>query len=184
LSEFSGQGPASADDEFVELYNPGSTAATLTGLLLQYRSATNVTSWTSKVAGGLPVATIAPHGHYLIAGKSYVGTVAPDLALLVDMSLSPLAGTLQLIAPGASTPLDLLGYGATLTFDGKPAASASTVAAGSLERKASVVSSAASMTIGGAEALAGNGFDSEINAVDWLVRAVREPQGKLSPAEP
>jgi hypothetical protein len=183
LSELAAQGPASADDEFVELYNPGNTPATLTGVLLQYRSSTNVTTWTNKITGGLPEATIAPHGYYLIGGKSYVGTVTPDLQLTVDLAFSASAGTVQLTVPAAAMPLDLLGYGTTATFESKAAATASAVATGSLERKASVGSTVASMTAG-TDALAGNGFDSEVNAADWLIRNVRQPQNKTSLTEP
>ena len=181
LSEVATQGPASSSDEFVELYNPGDTPATLTGLLLQYRAATSTTNWINKVAGGLPNATIAAHGYFLIASKSYVGTVGADLALTVDMVLAATAGSLQLLVPNAIAPIDLLGYGDTLTFDGKPAGSPT--AAGSLERKAHAASTAGSMSTGSDQG-AGNGLDSDVNGFDWIVRSSRQPQGKASPLEP
>ena len=184
LSEVATQGPEDSNDEFVELYNPGDTPISLAGLLLQYRSSSNTTTWTNKVSGGLAAGTIEPHGYFLIGGNSYVGTVTPDVTMATDLAFSAAAGTIQLTVPAAAMPLDLLGYGATLTFESKAAASSSAVAGGSVERKASASSTAASLAVGGAQELAGNGFDSEINAVDWLIRAVRQPQNKASQKEP
>jgi hypothetical protein len=37
---------------------------------------------------------------------------------------------------------------------------------------------------GGADALAGNGHDSDDNASDFVERAVRQPQSSVSAAEP
>jgi hypothetical protein len=151
---------------------------------VQYRASTSTTNWINKVSGGIPTATIAAHGYFLIASKSYVGTVVPDVALTVDMGIASAAGSLQLIGPTATLPLDLLGYGDTLTFETKPAASSNAIAAGSLERKAHGPSTAATMAPGGVDQGAGNGYDSDVNLFDWLVRTVRLPQNKASGAEP
>ena len=39
------------------------------------------------------------------------------------------------------------------------------------------------MGAGGADQLKGNGFDSDDNASDFIVRTAREPQNSASPAE-
>jgi hypothetical protein len=58
------------------------------------------------------------------------------------------------------------------------------VAGGSLDRKASAGSTVASLSEGGSEAASGNGYDSDQNTFDWLVRLVRQPQNKAGAVEP
>ncbi len=184
FSEIATQGANGANDEFVELYNAGDSAATLTGLLLQYRASSNNTTWTNKIAGGMPTATIAAHGFYLIASKSYLGDVVADLLLSVDMQVSAAAATLQLIGPVALTPLDLVGYGDTLTFESKQGPTASALATGSIERKANGNSTDKTMVIGGLDEKAGNGLDGDNNLTDFILRVARNPQNKASGSEP
>jgi hypothetical protein len=56
--------------------------------------------------------------------------------------------------------------------------------AGSYERKASATSTAATMSVGGADELAGNAYDTNNNANDFVLRPTRNPQSMLSPREP
>ncbi|MFT3766631.1 MAG: lamin tail domain-containing protein [Minicystis sp.] len=95
ISEVRLRGPGGIDDEFVELYNPTDAPIKLDS------------TWTIKAAsiGSVHVvrwvgsgANIPAHGHYLIAGGSYAGSVAADDALappLTDASVVRLehAGT-------------------------------------------------------------------------------------------
>ncbi len=76
ISEFATRGPTAATDEFVELYNPTSAPINIAGWHFQYKPATSST-WSDRAI--LPANTaIGPHGFFLIANQSYIGSVTPD----------------------------------------------------------------------------------------------------------
>src|SRR5690242_6997786 len=76
ISEFATRGPTAATDEFVEQYNPTSSAIDLSGWRMQYKPATS-TTWSDRAI--LPAnSTIPAHGFFRIANTSYIGTVVPD----------------------------------------------------------------------------------------------------------
>ncbi len=138
-----------------------------------------------------------PGGYPSIAGN----TVAADATYLsADLSgASGAAGGIWLTtmdqdptAPTDTIVVDVLGY------DDKPGAAPATLfegtgpapapeqvnANGSLERKANVSSTNTSMAAGGADATAGNGYDTDDNVSNFVTQAVRTPQNKSSPTEP
>jgi hypothetical protein len=78
--------------------------------------------------------------------------------------------------------VDRVGYGTANQPEGT-AAPAHPAAGGSLERKARDTSTASTMGAGGADANAGNGWDTDDNSKDFVVRAVREPQNSRSETE-
>ncbi|MFZ5441042.1 MAG: thrombospondin type 3 repeat-containing protein [Myxococcota bacterium] len=202
ISELAAAGPGGADDEFVELYNPSSQPVPVAGWVLQYRAATG-TSW--QVTTMLPAgASVPPRGFFLITSAvgatGYTGATAPDYearAVSAPMGTKVLqfaaaGGNVRLGLPGASTSLangdpaiaDAVGFG-TATFGEGSAAPVGAWASngtGSIERKASALSTSATMS--GSEANAGNGRDSNDNSADFVTRATREPQNARSPAEP
>jgi hypothetical protein len=53
----------------------------------------------------------------------------------------------------------------------------------SYERKANAMSTESTME-GGADALAGNGYDTDHNSADFIVRNSRDPQNAASAHEP
>jgi hypothetical protein len=67
---------ASASDEFVELYNAGSTSVDLSGWKVVYRSAAGTSDTT--VATIPASTTLAAGGFYLLAGSSYAGSATAD----------------------------------------------------------------------------------------------------------
>jgi predicted extracellular nuclease len=79
ISEFATRGSDSPYDEFVELYNPTSSAINIGGWKMQSKSAEGG-SWTNRIgAAGLPEGTtIAAHSFYLLAANTYSGAVTPD----------------------------------------------------------------------------------------------------------
>ncbi|MGC8928828.1 MAG: lamin tail domain-containing protein, partial [Myxococcota bacterium] len=54
----------------------------------------------------------------------------------------------------------------------------------SVERKARNTSIAATMQSGGIDEFLGNGYDTDNNANDFIVRDTKEPQNSSSPPEP
>lgn len=199
ISELAAAGPAGASDEFVELYNPGPTAVSIGNWRLQYRAATGASylTVTSLPAG----ASIAPHSYYLIGSGGtggYSGMPLPDFSAAAGtgtptaLGLAATAGHVRIGPPGLGVaPVDALaadtvGYGAAaIEPEGTPAPVGiwSNGAAGSIERKASSSSNALSM-VGGSDEGRGNGFDTQDNGADFVVRATREPQNSASPSEP
>jgi hypothetical protein len=162
-------------NEFVELYNRGGTTADLSGCTLEYFGGT----WQPRgtLAAGT---TLGPHGFYLLTNVGYTGTPAGDVALWNTGFLDQNAAV-RLSCSG--TVVDLFGYGAGATQrEGtpSPAIDASMIATASYERKALVDSTIATMSAGGRDVLAGNGWDSDDNAADFIIRATRDPQSSVS----
>ena len=203
ISELAAAGPAGADDEFVELYNPSGQAVSIAGWVLQYRAASG-SSWSATTL--LPAgASIPARGFYLVTsittGGGYSGTPAGDYVArstggaLKALSYAAGGGNVRLGLPGASTSLqntdllisDAVGWGNATFGEGSPAPvgawnSSAPYAGASIERKASASSTSATMS--GGEAAAGNARDTNDNAADWVTRAGREPQNAGSAPEP
>ncbi|MFY0563908.1 lamin tail domain-containing protein [Archangium lansingense] len=195
ISEFAPQGPNSAGtgttatNEFIELYNPTSEEVDLAGWVLQYKSATG-----STYAGTYTLPTgakIAPNGYYLVTAGGYIGTVTGDASYGTTLSMAAGAtggGHVRLGMPGTSIDIvdplavDTVGYGTGNSPEGTAITPIADVA-GSFERKAYVTSTVASMASGGADVAKGNGYDSDNNSTDFVLRTVRDPQSSKSPTE-
>jgi len=67
----------SSTDQFVELYNPNSTAFDLTGFSLKKKTSTGTES--NLVSSGAFLGTISANGFFLIISQAYTGSVAADL---------------------------------------------------------------------------------------------------------
>ncbi|WP_223636974.1 lamin tail domain-containing protein [Corallococcus sp. EGB] len=188
ISEISGGNGtgAAATDEFIELYNPTNSDVDLSNWQVGYKSATG-TTWSANVT--IPAGkVIRAHGYFLLGGANYSGTAARDVGYSFDMSASTTAGghvRIQQPVSGTYVDVDLLGWGTGNSPEGGAgnAAPAHPAVGGSLERKAVSTSTSATMAVGGADALRGNGYDSDNNKNDFVTRAVRQPQGSTSPTE-
>jgi hypothetical protein len=168
-------------NEFVELYNRGGTSADLSGCTLEYSMGA---SWAAR--GVLPAgATIPAHGYYLLANAGYTGSVAPDAPSLWSTGFLDTNAAVRISC--SATVLDTFGYGTSAPQregTASPAIDASMLATASYERKALAGSTPTSMAAGGADATAGNGYDTDDNASDFVIRATRDPQSSASPHEP
>ncbi|WP_404369973.1 lamin tail domain-containing protein [Corallococcus coralloides] len=184
VSGGNGTGTA-ATDEFVELYNPTNSDVDLSNWQLSYKSATG-TAWSGTVT--IPAGkVIRAHGYFLLGGANYsgTGTLAKDLGYTFDASASTTAGghvRIQQLVGGTYVDVDKLGWGAGNSPEGTAAPSHPAVG-GSLERKAVASSTSTTMGTTGADALRGNGQDTDNNGQDFVTRAVREPQTSQSPLE-
>jgi hypothetical protein len=206
ISELAAAGPSGADDEFIELYNPGAEDVSLVGWALQSRGPT-AGSWSTINALTGPSLVIRARGYFLIGSgtaSGYSGTPAPDFVARNTMGLPKVMGLangnghVRLVLPGATTsspasdPLvaDTIGYGSGASFaEGTPApqgawGTGAPYQPASLERKANAASTSMSMAPGGADATAGNGRDTNVNGNDVVTRAQRQPQSTTSPTEP
>ncbi|WP_259363146.1 ExeM/NucH family extracellular endonuclease [Microbacterium esteraromaticum] len=124
-----GSAGAAFKNKFIELYNPTDKDVVLDGMSLQYRSATGTGASNGVVA---LKGTIKAGGYFLVQANSN-GTAGADLPAPDQTStLTPsgTTGTIALVqsttavtlpvgdAAGSSGVVDLLGYGASNTFEG------------------------------------------------------------------
>lgn len=182
ISEFATRGAAGNQaGEFVELYNPLNEDVDLSGWELQYRSASG-SSYSALVR--IPEGrVIRGKSYFLITGSSWTGSPDAD----VQWASSGMAdnGNIR-ITDGSGRAVDRVGYGSGNDPEGSGAPNHGESANdNSVERKASASSTAASLAAGGADALAGNGWDSDDNAADFVVQSNgRNPQNTASAPEP
>jgi hypothetical protein len=110
----------SADDEFVELYNPCTMAINLTGATLVHRAATGTTETLIITLNE----TIAAGGYVLVAGLNYTGAGTPDQTYGGTGMLAQTGGGVGL-RDTAQSLVDSMGYGTGSTnalIEGAPAA--------------------------------------------------------------
>ncbi|MGY4858278.1 ExeM/NucH family extracellular endonuclease [Cryobacterium sp. AP23] len=125
-----GSAGAAFTNKFVELYNPTDTAVDLSAWSLQYRKATGTVA--DAPATVALTGTIPANGYYLVSGGSNGanGAALPTPDQVSTLNPSGTTGTVILakstsaltLPAGDSTAnpevIDLLGYGASLTFEG------------------------------------------------------------------
>lgn len=180
ISEFTHTGPAGSLDEIVEIFNTSSRTADIGGAQIFYTSASGGTrSGRATVPAGT---RLPPGGFYLFAGMTYVGPPTPD-GTPWTMGAADTGGSWSLEHGGVI--LDRVCWaGAAASICEGTALATAPPSAGSYERKANVASTAASMSSGGADVLAGNRQDTGNNAMDFVLRTTRDPQSTASAAEP
>ncbi|HET7045524.1 MAG TPA: lamin tail domain-containing protein [Gaiellaceae bacterium] len=130
-----GNAGATFTNDFVELFNAGSSAVDLSGWTIQYATSTG-TSWSATALSG----TIAPRGYYLVqlASSADVGAALPAPDATGTTNLSASSGKIALVrdvtpltcgdAAGScsadSSVEDLVGYGSASDFEGSGSAPA------------------------------------------------------------
>jgi hypothetical protein len=128
-----GNAGATFTNDYVELFNRGSSSVDLTGWTVQYASAT-ATSWAATALAG----SLAPGRHYLVqlGSTAAVGAALPTPDATGTTNLAASGGKVALVhgtpalACGASagscasSVVDLVGYGSASDFEGAAAAPA------------------------------------------------------------
>lgn len=127
-----GNSGATYTHDFVELYNNGTTAVSLTGWSVQYASAAG-TSWTiTNLTGSIPA-----KGYFLIQMAAGTGgtTALPTPDFIGSTAMSGTSGKVALVntttslsgtCPLAATYVDFVGFGAANCFEGTGAVPALT----------------------------------------------------------
>lgn len=168
-----------ANDEFVELYNPTGTPVDITGWRLTRRNqtGTGLQNLVASMSGVIP-----SRGFYLVAKSEYDGATTPDTLYSASSSAITADNTITLYSDAGTTVVDQLGFGTATLVESTPSQSPS--GNGSVERKALSTSTSLSMGIGGAEELSGNGEDTDNNGNDFVLRTESNPQNTQSALEP
>src|SRR6266536_3265317 len=135
-----GNSGATYTNDFVEIFNPGSGTATLTGLSVQYASATGTGTFAANGVIALS-GSLAPGQYYLVqlaSGANGIALPTADASGTINMAAGAgkvvlVNSTTGLACNGSSTPctstqlaqiVDLVGYGSANFFEGALAAPA------------------------------------------------------------
>ncbi len=155
LNEFSTGVTGALTDEFVELYNGGTTSADIGGFKVVYRSAsgTSDTSLATIPAG----TTLAAGGFYLLGGAGYSGAHAADQAFSVGLAST--GGSLG-VKDSSGTLLDAVAYGTASNGlgEGSPAVAPPTTA-----------------SPGSSDVRLPDGHDTDANSADFAASSTPTP---------
>ena len=157
INEFSTGVTGAATNEFVELYNAGTSALDVSGFKVVYRSATGTSDSTLAT---IPAGTQLPAGaFYLLGGSGYAGSTPADQAF--GLSPASTGGSLA-VRDGAGALLDAVAYGTAANGlgEGQPATAPPTTAAPG--------SSAIRLP---------DGHDTSDNSADFRATATPTPKG-------
>jgi len=170
---------ATASQDFVELYNPTNSTVDLNGWKLRKRTSTGSESSLVVIETGK---SIPAYGFFLWSNNAngYDSTIGADVS-----NGNTLAGdnSVALLKPD-NTIIDQFAWGNGLNQLVELTAYPNNPGSGqSVERKAYSSSTASSLGSGGSDELKGNGFDSDNNSNDFILRSTSQPQNSNSPIE-
>lgn len=172
---------SSANGDFIEIYNPTSSAISLNGMKLVKRTSTGGTDVNIVSFGAGD--SIAAHGFLLWCNTGIAGSLNCDKhtsdTIANNNSIALRNGALD---SGVIVDAVTIGVALHSLGEGNPPATPS--ANQSIERKANASSTNVSMQIGGADEFLGNGQDTDNNSADFVLRSLSQPQNSQSALEP
>ncbi len=178
-----GSGTGTTSD-FIELYNPNNFGINLGPYKLVKRpSGTSSANTTIKSFATSNI--IRPHGFFLWAHDSndnhYASAISADVSTGEDIAED---NSIALLATGSAT-IDALSwsFNPNALQEGNRFPNATPSANQSIERKALATSDATSMAVGGTDQFKGNGYDTDNNATDFILRPTALPQNSSSATE-
>ena len=197
-----------ADDEFIELYNPNAVAINLkdAGYRLERKTSTTgdpsilcrFDTATDFNGDALPTSLSIPaNGFYLIVNdnataattwKDNADALVKDAVMIITADNVIYLGKDAISGKTDPDILDFVGFGAAADFEGSGAAPALTTNNNSIERKAYSNSTAdtnatTGMFTGGGHASKGNSYDTNDNSTDFILRTTADPQNSSATIE-
>lgn len=169
---------SSANDEFVELYNPTDASIDMSGWRLTRKTST-VGATPQNLVASLS-GTIDPRGYYLIAHPASSYILFADKLYSSSSSAITTNNTISLFSDAGQTLIDKVGFGTAADFEGTVFGSNPANSQGLL-RKSTQNSTETSLILGGNEANSGNGYDSDNNSTDFVLIATSMPRNTKSP---
>lgn len=172
---------ANANQDFVEIYNPTNSTVDLNGWQIQKKTSSGTISSLVLIGSGK---SIPAHGFFLWANdqSGFSTSVGADVSNSNNLSENNSIA----LEDSSNVIVDRVGWGNGTNqfvegsiFQSNPDVNANQ----SLERKALSTSDATSMAVGGSDEFKGNGFDSNDNATDFVLRSVSQPQNSGSATE-
>jgi len=164
ISEFRTRGPASASDEFVEIYNPTTAVQNIGGLKIRASNGSGTISDRVTITAGT---TLGPGCHYLVANSAsggYSGSVPPNQTYGTGITDD---GGIAITGSNGTRIIDAVGMSSGSAYkEGMPLAALTGSADQSYERKP-----------GGSF---GNGVDTNDNTTDFAVTTPSNPQNSSS----
>ena len=117
-----GNSGAPYTNDYVELFNRGGSAVSISGWTLQYASATGTVWASTALTGSIPAG-----GHYLVqlASGGSNGSALPTADATGTSNLAMSGGKVQIVNSGSSVE-DLVGWGSATLYEGAAAAPALT----------------------------------------------------------
>jgi hypothetical protein len=133
ISQVYGGGGGTYHSDYVELHNNSGVSQSLSGMSIQYASASNISTWSG--VGALPAVNIPSGGYFLIQMNSPAATGADPIAdyiLPLGINMSATNGRVALVngttalfgCPSTPDIIDLVGYGTSSCFESPAAAPA------------------------------------------------------------
>jgi hypothetical protein len=183
ISEIYVGDPIDPSDSFVEIYNPTKKSPELTDYEIQWRPANS-----DKLADWKPLAQMEKKKIVILPTKGYVlfghsgpvpGNVALDVKDAKNFKLDPKSMQVRLFDKKHTLTHDVVVWGKgkdLVKVEGDPLQP--WFSAHSVERKASKDSKAKSMVMAGFEWYGGNGWDTDENTKDFVVRDSPDPQAQ------
>ncbi len=193
VSEVLPGGQVTAGLQFIEIYNASATSMNISGFAIQTKTATQTPEdpqWTLLYQ--LPAGIILlPHHYYTVATDVYAATTGGvDAIVPTTLGLDPAGGALRLWDPRVDLVLDSVGWGTALAFTNGAnvayKAAPAPTPGNSLERLSADNDNVDLLKPGGLHCLAGNGWDTDHDDLDWVEQDVPSAQslasGQFEPA--
>lgn len=178
ISEVQINGATTAQD-FIELYNPTDSEVDLNGWKIRKKTSTGSESSLVVIDSDR---LLVSRGFFLWSNNSngFNTSVGADVS-----NTNTLAGDNSIVLLKAdNSTVDRLAWGSGTNQFVEASAFPDNPGAGqSLERKANVSSNISTMSPGGSDELKGNGFDSNNNSADFILRTLSQPQNSSSNIE-
>jgi len=164
-------------DEFVELYNPTENDININGWKLSKKTASGTQA---NLVTSFADITIPSNHYFLIVHPEYFGTTPSDVSFSTAGTIS--SNNTILLFNDEGELIDKVGLGTAGDFETQTTNSPAT--GQSVARKANLTSTSESMASGGADEFAGNGYDTDNNFNDFVLRTTVDPQNLASAPEP